>query len=62
MTRLTKEKLWKELDASRESFIRQHLATGGYDDARRPLVLEWLALRDSVRARRDSLWVRGGVD
>ena len=50
--------LWRELDAAGEKFVRRHLAMGGYDARRKPVVEQWLQLKDAERAQVSALCLK----
>ena len=53
--------LWRELDAAGERFVRRHLAMGGYEGRRKPVVEQWLQLKDADRARASAMWLKIGA-
>ena len=48
-TTWTKEQFWAELEKLGEPVVRERIAAGIYDDARRGLAEEWLRLREESR-------------
>ena len=51
MTRFQKIELWRELNATDESYVREKYALGGYRPCERPVVAEWVAERGRLHDR-----------
>lgn len=49
MAGINRTELWRELEATNESFVRQKYVTGGYGPAKGKLVTQWIKMKEAER-------------